>query len=490
MLYSNYLALLALGSAAAAGSPRCTVPAVQPKQAVALDPSPVGVSFEFFMWPSYMTNISLALPCMNHFDKLYGKKMPIRIGGTTQDRATYDPNFDGYVSYTTDDPLVAPMSLAYGPKFFDLIKKHGSETILGLNRGLNNRTNTFAAAQEVKARALKNLWAIELGNEPDLFYKFWKYPVATAPWNETQEGANAADWAQDFIKHWKNPLPILAGGGYAVPLELEPGWPNLPHLIDTAYNKTVKDATKVYNGHLYALSNTTGDDLNLEMRHERTVADLSLLPVSSAKSVNRPFILGETGFHGADYEMDATFGSAIQTVDKTLRALTLGIQRLFYHQGTINQAFFNWWRSDQLNAAFYGAYFGALAVEGGDSISAADNGNDAYAQYVVYRKGKPHKIVLVNTDYYSGTGKRSATTFTLTGLKSGCVEALRMTAPSSETMIPVKQTKPSLEPSIGGQYFSNDNCSLRGGRESEKVCVRKGRMAVSLKASEALIIYL
>lgn len=35
--------------------------------------------------------------------------------------------------------------------------------------------------------------------------------------------------------------------------------------------------------------------------------------------------------------MDATFGSAIQTVDKTLYTLCLGIERLFYHQGTIDQ---------------------------------------------------------------------------------------------------------------------------------------------------------
>jgi hypothetical protein len=49
--------------------------------------------------------------------------MPIRIGGTTQDRATYDPDFNGYVSYSVDDPLVAPMDLTYGPKFWDLIRK-------------------------------------------------------------------------------------------------------------------------------------------------------------------------------------------------------------------------------------------------------------------------------------------------------------------------------------------------------------------------------
>lgn len=74
------------------------------------------------MWPSYMTNITPPMQCIDQFNKIYGSKIPIRIGGTTQDRATYDPNMkDAYVSYTTPDPLVAPTALTYGPKFFDLI---------------------------------------------------------------------------------------------------------------------------------------------------------------------------------------------------------------------------------------------------------------------------------------------------------------------------------------------------------------------------------
>jgi hypothetical protein len=226
--------------------------------------------------------------------------------------------------------------------------------------------------------------------------------------------------------------------------------------------------------------------------------------------------------------MDATFGSAIQTIDKTLRALSIGTQRLFYHQGTINQgkslewyeivpwmkltifeAFFNWWRSDQLNAPFYGAYFGALAAAGGDHIVASDSGSDLYAQYIIYRNGKPFKLVFINTDYYSGSGLRSTTNFTATGLKSGHVKALRMTGPSSETTVSVKQTDPSLEPHIGGmhtrsnpstsllnpfchagQYFSNRDCSIRGAQKFEKFIVQKGKLVVPLKASEALIVYL
>lgn len=65
------------------------------------------------MWPSYMTNISLTLPCVDQFSQLYGKTVPIRIGGTTQGRATYDPGLDTHVSYHVDDPLDAPVYLTY-----------------------------------------------------------------------------------------------------------------------------------------------------------------------------------------------------------------------------------------------------------------------------------------------------------------------------------------------------------------------------------------
>ena len=63
------------------------------------------------------------MQCISRISQIYKSKMPIRIGGTTQDRATYDPNFDGYVSYNVSSPLDAPDTLTYGPKFWDLISK-------------------------------------------------------------------------------------------------------------------------------------------------------------------------------------------------------------------------------------------------------------------------------------------------------------------------------------------------------------------------------
>lgn len=125
-----------------------------------------------------------------------------------------------------------------------------------------------------------------------VYLDMWQHPVAVAPWNDTQEGADAADWAEDFAKTWEEPLPILAAGGYAIPFEFRPGWPNLPYLIDEAFNESVKAAIKEYNGHLYAFSNASENDLGYEMKHTRTVEDLNLLPIADALNDGKPYVIG------------------------------------------------------------------------------------------------------------------------------------------------------------------------------------------------------
>ncbi|KEF61464.1 uncharacterized protein A1O9_03030 [Exophiala aquamarina CBS 119918] len=393
--------------------------------------------------------------------------MPIRIGGTTQDRATYDPEFDGYVSYDDPDPLIPPMGLTYGPKFFDLIREH---------LGCRATRRGFANAGSLQP------------------YSQWQKPVAVPPWNKSQEGADNADWAQDFINTYKPKWPILSGGDYAVSIPLQPGWPNTNYLIEEAYNATIKKYTKFYNGHLYALSNST--ILAEEMAHNKTVADLPTFEdkIALAHSVARPYILGETNFHGIDEVMDASFGAAIQTVDKSLKAVSMGLKHLYYHQGTINQANFNLFLSNQVNTPFYGGYFSVLALAGGEYVSAFDVGDDAYTQYVIYKAGKPSRIVLINAGYYSGSGTRSSVVFTLTCLsavENAFLRALRLTTPSSDSVTTREQQDPLHEVSITRQFFSNADCSILGDHVVEEVTVvADGIVEAELLASEALLVYL
>ncbi|KAK1148193.1 hypothetical protein N8T08_010838 [Aspergillus melleus] len=379
------------------------------------------------------------MQCTERLSELYGRVTPIRIGGTTQDRATYDPNFDGYVSYINENPLVPPMEVMYGPKFWDLIR---------FNRGDNNRSNTFAAVVEAKKRALNYLSAVELGNEPDV-YNMWNKSIVIPPWNASQEGTSAADWAQDFLNIWEQPLPILAAGSYAATIPSQPEWPNIPYLIETAFNDSVKAGVRIQGS---------------------------------------PFILGETNFHPYDIDMDATFGAALATLDRSMRAVTIGIQRLFFHQGTINQALFNWWSDHQINAPFYGGYLAVEALAGGTSIVELDQGDSPYAVYVVYSGDRASKALLINTEYYA-KGMRPRTEFTLSGQRSSHVTALRLTAESSET-VTIKEQTNSSRPTLGGQWFSDVDCSFRGNPKVETTRVSGGKATFSLKASEALLVYL
>lgn len=94
----------------------------------------------------------------------------------------------------------------------------------------------------------------------------------------------------------------------------------------------------------------------------------------------------------------------------------------------------------------------ALATQGADHITADDDGTSLFAQYTLYKKGKPLKIVLVNTDFYDGQGKRNSHVYDLADVAAKKVEVVRMTAPSSYTETTRDQKKPSLEPTIAGTF--------------------------------------
>lgn len=93
----------------------------------------------------------------------------------SRDRATYDPTLTTAVSYTVASSTDAPSSLTYGPSFISLAASYGGEIILGLNRRLNNISNSILAAELAQSEAT-NLYAMELGNEPNC--KVQSFPIS------------------------------------------------------------------------------------------------------------------------------------------------------------------------------------------------------------------------------------------------------------------------------------------------------------------------
>jgi hypothetical protein len=85
-----------------------------------------------------------------------------------RDRALYDPNLGQPVSYYVASPLDAPANLTYGPSYFDLASHYGGNVTFGLNRRLAQLNNTIMGAEKAIS-TIPSLYALELGNEPDLY---------------------------------------------------------------------------------------------------------------------------------------------------------------------------------------------------------------------------------------------------------------------------------------------------------------------------------
>ncbi|KAI8994093.1 hypothetical protein BD414DRAFT_481406 [Trametes punicea] len=466
--------LLRLGQAHAV-----VVPSSAPSNAAPVDPSLVSVSIEFFAFPGY-TQLSGTNNCLANLASLRGAEPAVRIGGTTQDRASYDPNLQTPVNYTVASPADAPTSLTYGPSFFTLASQLKGEATLGLNRQLDNLTNSLSAGAGAQ-RSMRNLFAIELGNEPDLYSS--SSPIAAgAGWSESADISSEAHWFTTMAPRFGN---IFQGAVY-----LSWNTQTLVSSIGSAALRTIKTISR----HSYPQPACGGasTDLPTLMNHSGIVSYVSQFKaeVSAAHTAGKKFFLGETnsatcGGGG----ISPTFGAALWIIDYVLQSALIGVDRLYFHHGTIGNCAYCWWGEDAVYSPYYGAVFvsGFLGIDGAE-VAALDDGSTPVAIYAVYsRENRPLRLLIQNSDYFDGSETRSNASVTFTGLSnsSGTKQAKRLTAPSATSR--VDQGAPVTIGS-GGTYGTN--CMRTGTEQTEPVAVNGNALTVSVQASEALIVYL
>lgn len=115
-----------------AASETFSVPTSRPIGAATLDPAPVGLSFEFFTFPAYFINVTSTNQCLENFQDLTGTWPPIRIGGTTQDRAVYDSELTAEVLYSVASSTTVPSTLTFGNSFMTLAGTYKGSVVLGM----------------------------------------------------------------------------------------------------------------------------------------------------------------------------------------------------------------------------------------------------------------------------------------------------------------------------------------------------------------------
>lgn len=138
-----------------------------------------------------------------------------------------------------------------------------------------------------------------------------------------------------------------------------------------------------------------------------------------------------------------------------------------------------------MGAPYYGAYFASLALAKASQIAPLDDGSTNYAAYAIFSGTTVNKVLLYNSDFYSGSGTRSSQNFTITGVKRSTVTAQRLTAKSANS----RQDR-GENPTVGGQTFTNGTCAIQGSAAVESVKVVNGAAQFTLLASEALLVFL
>ncbi|WVQ76920.1 hypothetical protein IAR50_006599 [Cryptococcus sp. DSM 104548] len=453
------------------------------------DAAPVAISIEFFAFPEYIQGLNNTAQCLRNLQDAAGAETRIRIGGTTQDRATYDPWSTSTVTYSVDDPADAPANLTFGPAFFDLASQLSGQTTIGLNRRLNNINNTIAAAQQAVG-TMRNLFAIELGNEPDLYTS--DDPIANGQsWIPSLDAQIQIDW-QKQVSTALNKTALIQAGVFLQPPTfsiaelgpLEQSSGSLPYVRSWADHAYPQSACGESTTDLDSLQNHSGivdfvETFQGEVDAARELGD------------DRPLVFGETnsatcGGGG----ISGTYGAGLWIVDYVLQSVKLGYERLYFHHGTIGNSPYSWWGQDQVFSPYYGAIFASAALNEAASITQLDASTSRLAVYTFHSSnGTLLRAAILNTAYYPNTtitSTRPSKTVVLTGLVSGSgtVKGKRLTAQWSTSRVELGES-----PTFGGQTFDGKSCELVGEESWEEMDVDDGEVGVVVAASEAVLVY-
>ncbi|KAF6513298.1 hypothetical protein HZS61_006623 [Fusarium oxysporum f. sp. conglutinans] len=418
------------------------VPSSPPSNSSAqLADAPVGVSFEFFAFPGYWNDVPSTSTCLQNLKDLSGTWPPIRIGGTTQDRATYDASSSQQVTYTVANAGDAPSTLTFGPSFMSLAGTYDGKVTIGFNRRLNNLANTVAAAAKAVDQ-IGSLHAIELGNEPNFFSS--SDPIAQgSSWTASADYASEVTW-QDAVCGNLSASNLISAGVFF-------GTSPMSIAGLTAAEGQANSYVRQYCSHNYPQSKSTANLATL-MSHSAIASQIKPFAneVAAAAGKNKPHVFGETnsatqGGGG----ISPTYGAGLWLLDYVMQSLIMGTETLYFHHGTIGNCQYCWWGRYSMGSPYFGAYFATMALAGADRIAPLDDQTTGYAAYAIFKDDKPIRVLLYNSDYYT-SGSRPSQSFTLSGLSGSTVSAKRLTAAASTSRVDAGQS-----PTIINQLQSN-----------------------------------
>ncbi|KAH8918675.1 glycoside hydrolase family 79 protein [Atractiella rhizophila] len=381
-----------------------------------LPPHYLGLSIEFaslvdFSGPPGQPN-GYTKTCLDGLRNIGRRPLHFRIGGTTQDRATFledqsTPIINKFPYFGADQPT----NLTFGPGYFESLHQiaSGDPVVFGLRfHNASGEKQAVVASQALKT--VPELTAFSIGNEAD-WYSDPGFANVTEYENTIQSFYRVvAASVEDQMK----PAVFQAGDTCCKPTFFP------AEQISAGLKNTTEYVIEAVGQHHYfmaACTPETSSQINLEklMNHQNTVAYLDTLrpDIAAVENAGLTFVQSETnsiGCQGASGTSDS-FGAALWTLDYALQLATRGVQRVDFHVGTNYR--YAPFQPIQVNqtAPFTRPNYSALltlqaflgAANASVRVSEVGTHDPYLAAYVAYEHEVPKRVALINTHIYNAT---------------------------------------------------------------------------------------
>lgn len=342
----------------------------------------------------------------------------IRVGGTSCDHGTYNASLKTPVNFpaTEGGPRFDPPYLQVGPSYFKAYNSYpNAQFLFMVPLEKNNIANSVAWAKEGLAVIGDRLNALELGNEPDFYYKFSPSSYVTN-FNNMR-----AAMVKAFPKVLANRRIFQAvDKAYNPPMALD------INMVEKGLDST--GAIKQYAYHFYQHWGAISPQILQDTicNHAKTVRSMKPFAIKAAamRARNIPFLMDEVGVSMLQGEGHNNIATALWIADYMLHNMAISVSRVHYQQ--IVQPGFNLWQpvkdkngDPKVRANYYGYVFAAdfIGKNANTRVNAVNIAGDRVAAYTAWDNGELKRIAIVNMNlWYAGQGSRPSTTFNIRGL--------------------------------------------------------------------------
>ncbi|KAF6757178.1 hypothetical protein DFP72DRAFT_248807 [Ephemerocybe angulata] len=494
-------------------------------------PDLVSFSIEQDRWEEWVGSTSrneFFYNALVNLRELAGRPPTIRVGGRSQDVTHLKTNMQGsevlFANSTPSVPYPEAVYMRVGPSFFLSAKFLPEDTrvIHGLNFAsaddLRGLFHLAAIANAFTAPSIKNarvtLEAIEVGNEPD---RYGRLDARMPTYDGTQYVKEWNTWAGNVLavkQLYPEFLFSYWGASLSVNSSHDPtGW--TPEalfgqgLLDSPAGKRLKTVSQ----HHYSIDGCAEGPTDILNLMKKANVRKSLEPFKSSLKATQEkgleYVLGEVGSvscHGATGVSD-TAGAALWALDYALHSASMGISRVFFHQGIgyksnfLQPVFLNRSPIDgsdlpsplspHINPQYYAAIIAAEAIgssNGSVEILELSIEDNRVSAYVFLKGGLPTRAVLINSQPYfaseSGDGVFQTRPFVRVSLE---IEGMPEDAQFMMKRLSIQYTDATAGLTWGGFTFETDDAFPSGEEEIE--CIDFGE-EFELYATEAVLLYL